>query len=130
MGEAAMTRRTLLGIFAAAPLAAAVGVGCGGKGSTGGQWKGPPGPKVVVTFAPLYSFTKSVMGDHGEIKTILLTTGPHEYHEDFKDAEAIDGADVFFANGLDLEGTLVSTIQKARPSAKAKFVDLGGRLDE
>ncbi|HEY2786595.1 MAG TPA: metal ABC transporter substrate-binding protein [Fimbriiglobus sp.] len=125
-----MLRRTLFTLFVILPLAFVVGFGCISKDGTQVPWPETPGPRVVVTFAPLYSFVKSVMGDRGHIKTILETTGPHEYHPTFDDARTIDGADLFFFNGLNLEGNLISTIQNARPHTKVKFIDLGGKLDK
>jgi ABC-type Zn uptake system ZnuABC Zn-binding protein ZnuA len=121
-----MTRRELLAWLAVTPAAALVG--CKRTGEI--PWLDKPGPRVVVTFAPLHSFATSVMGGHGQVRTILATTGPHDYQPTSDDARLIDGADVFFHNGLGLEGNLVRTIRKARTGTKVVFVDLGAKLDE
>ncbi len=125
-----MTRRTLLAVFATALVAAVIGFGCHRTDSSNGDWPNKPGPKVVVTFAPLHSFATSVMGEHGTVKTILAHTGPHDYQPNADDAKLIDGADLFFQNGLGLEGNLVKTIKAARTGAKVKFIDLGSQLNE
>jgi ABC-type Zn uptake system ZnuABC Zn-binding protein ZnuA len=119
-----MLRRTILALFLTAPLAL---TGCTRK-PVEAVWPDKSGPKVVVTFAPLHSFATAVMGDRGHVKTILAAQGPHEYQPTAEDAKTIDGADLFFHNGLGLEGTLVPTIQKARPGTKVKFVDLGAKI--
>src|SRR6478672_6379907 len=114
-----MLHRTLFGLFLTGLV---VGAACTRR-NDGPIWPDKPGPKIVVTFAPLHSFATSVTGGRGHVKTILATTGPHDYQPTVEDAKAIDGADLFFHNGLGREGNLVPTIQKARPGTKVRFVD-------
>lgn len=115
-------------LSAAVPVFALLVTGCTKK--TSADWPNVPGPKVVVTFAPIHSFVTNVMGDRGHVKTILATTGPHDYQPTTDDAKHIDGADLFFSNGLGLEGNLIKSIKASRSNSKVAFVDLGGRLDE
>src|SRR5262245_29903797 len=120
-----MTRRALLVCVVVS--SAAVGVGCTTK-PPDIPWPDKPGPKVVVTFAPLYSFATAVTGDRGSVRAILATQGPHDYQPKVSDAKLIDGADLFFHNGLGLEGSLVPTIRKARPGTRVKFTDLSAGI--
>jgi len=122
-----MTRRTLFAGLAVASAATLIGFGCTRRPDTV-AWPDKPGPKVVVTFAPLHSFATSVMGTRGTVRTILATQGPHDYQPTAEDAKTIDGADLFFHNGLGLEGSLIPTIRNARPGTKVSFVDLGGKI--
>ena len=42
-------------------------------------WGGKPTPHILVSVPPLYSFAKSVAGDHGEVKCLCTETGPHQF---------------------------------------------------
>src|SRR4051812_807915 len=66
--------------------------------------KDKTGPKVVVSFAPLYCFAVNVAGDDAVVRTPLTTTGPHHFTPTDKDARLIRRANIFFVNGIGLEG--------------------------
>src|SRR5205823_11892200 len=59
--------------------------------------------KVLVTFPPLYCFTKGVAGDDARVVSLLSATGPHEHQANADDAQLAAGADLFLANGLGLD---------------------------
>src|SRR5439155_6981464 len=66
-------------------------------------WPEGKSPRVLVSFAPLYSFVANVAGDDAAVLTLLTTTGPHEYQPTSQDTLKLRQADLFFINGLDLD---------------------------
>src|SRR5258707_15541743 len=96
--------RWLLGA-AVVLLAAALpfrGRGCGG-GNDGNWDPNRSGPKVVVSFAPIYCFAANVAGTDAQIKNAMTTSGPHEFNPSDNEARLLHKADVFFINGLELD---------------------------
>src|ERR1700677_5333113 len=76
--------------------------GCGSKPDD--AWPPHPGPKVVVSFAPYYCFAANVAGDDAVVRTMMTTSGPHHFQPTDKDSLLLRQADLFFINGLGLEG--------------------------
>lgn len=70
--------------------------------------------KVVVTFLPIYWFTKAVAGDAAKVE-ILVPPGTevHEYQATPANVQAIATADVLVKNGLGLEEFLETTVKNA-----------------
>jgi ABC-type Zn uptake system ZnuABC Zn-binding protein ZnuA len=97
-------RNRLLTIAGAAALVVAMftHVGCT---KTENPWNKVPGGKlkVLVTFPPLYCFTRGVAGDDAKVETLLTTAGPHEHSPDASDAHLAFGANLFLASGLTLD---------------------------
>ena len=87
--------------------------------------KDHPGPKVVVSFAPLYCFAVNVAGDDAVVRSIMTTSGPHQFNPTDKDARLLQRADLFFINGLGLEGDKPETLARSSGNRKLKTVDLG-----
>lgn len=110
-----------LGLFAALP-------GCGG--GPDGTWPEGTKPKVVVSFAPLYSFALNVAGDDAVVKNIMTTDGPHDFNPTDADARLLRRADLFLINGLKLDNDLAAKLQKNSGNATLKVVDLGSRIPE
>src|SRR6185437_8786091 len=103
-----------------------LGVGCGGSSPV---WDANrAGPKVVVSFAPLYCFAANVAGDDAQVKAVMTTTGPHEFNPSDTEARLLSGADLFFINGLQLDNGLADTMQRGSGNKRLKIVDLGGRI--
>ncbi len=80
-------------------------------------------PKVVATFLPMYLFTRSVMGNQGQLEVLVPPgTGAHEYQATPANAKSLSQADVVVMNGLDfeefMEGLLKNTSNK-----KVKVID-------
>lgn len=90
-------------------------------------------PKVLVSFAPLYSFAASVAGPDADVKCLLTTTGPHTHGD--ATAHQIDlyrGCDVCFINGLGLEDEADGAVTKLqqRVGDKKNVVNLGATIPE
>jgi len=120
-------RRTFL-----LPLVAAFAVlpfiGCGGGSSP--AWQGhTTGPKVAVSFAPLYCFAANVVGDNGTVKSALSTRGPHDAEVGTDERTMLETADIVLLVGLGLDDN-IATALKAGGRGKAKVVELGEQLDE
>src|ERR1700675_3653076 len=61
-------------------------------------------PKVLVSFAPIYSFAVNVAGDDAAVKCLLTTTGPHTHGDATpRQIDLARGSDVFVINGVGLE---------------------------
>jgi ABC-type Zn uptake system ZnuABC Zn-binding protein ZnuA len=88
------------------------------------------GPKVVVTFAPLYCFAINVAGEDAVVRNMMTTSGPHHFHPTDKDARLLQRADFFFINGLGLEGDKPGTLARSSGNQKLKVVDLGAMIPD
>lgn len=113
---------------------AALLIGCNGGDSTDPWEKAGNKPKVLVSFAPLYSFAKSVAGDDAEVKCLLTTMGPHTHGD--ASPKMIDLArrcDVFIVNGLGLDDgpdSFVPKLEKASANPKWHVLNLGSIFGE
>src|SRR5262245_62000126 len=74
----------ILALFAAVVLMIP---GCGGGDD--GWPKDHPGPKVVVSFAPLYCFAVNVAGDDAVVRNMLTTSGPHHFNPTAAEAKLV-----------------------------------------
>jgi len=91
-------------------------------------WPDKGGPKVVVSFAPLYCFAVNVAGDDATVRNLLTTTGPHHFNPTDKDARLLRRADIFFVNGLGLEGDKPDAMKRGSGNKKLNIVDLGAKI--
>jgi zinc transport system substrate-binding protein len=96
-----------------ASLALALGAaGCGGEGAD--PWGPKTGKKrVVASIVPLHCFAAQIAGDDADVRCLLTTKGPHDFHPSAHDARLIAGADLFLINGLGLEEFLEALIRSA-----------------
>ena len=129
-----MRRRSFVSLALVAVAGLAVLVSGCLKTSTTEPWA-PAGnkPKVLVSFAPLYSFAASVAGPDAEVKCLLTTTGPHTHGDATShQIELARGCDVFFINGLGLEDEgdgIVPKLQKVVANPKWNVVNLGSKIN-
>jgi ABC-type Zn uptake system ZnuABC Zn-binding protein ZnuA len=86
------------------------------------------GPKVVVSFAPLYCFAVNVAGEDAVVRNMMTTSGPHHFNPTDRDARLLQRADVFLINGLELEGDKPATLAKSSGNKALKVVDLGALI--
>ncbi|MBA4066787.1 MAG: hypothetical protein C0501_24385 [Isosphaera sp.] len=123
--------RTGRGRWRAGLLGLALSVaGCGGPADDG--WPADKaGPKVVVSFAPLYCFALNVAGDDAVVRLLPAAAGgAHHFQPTDRDALLLRRADLFLVNGLGLEGGKPAQVKKASGNANLKVVELGGRIPE
>jgi ABC-type Zn uptake system ZnuABC Zn-binding protein ZnuA len=91
-------------------------------------------PKVLVSFAPLYSFAVNVAGDDAEVKCLLTTTGPHTHGD--ATPHQIDlarGCNVFIINGVGLEDEVDGVATKLKTVAGGpnwNVLNLGKKFGE
>jgi ABC-type Zn uptake system ZnuABC Zn-binding protein ZnuA len=92
-----------------------VGVGCGDEdGADGGT--APDRLAVVTTVAPITSIAAAVIGDRADITGIVPEgTSSHTFEPRPSDAEALEGADVVFLNGLQLEEPTKELAEQVAP---------------
>jgi ABC-type Zn uptake system ZnuABC Zn-binding protein ZnuA len=96
-------------------------------------WKDVAGsPRIVVTTAPLYSFTRAVAGKRAAIQCLCTTTGPHHYETDHRDAVLLQSANLFLAVGLQLDDRFSDAMMRMshrdRPPDRLPYVKLGEHL--
>lgn len=118
-------------VLAVAVVAVGLGalpVGCGGSGDS--VWPDRPGPKVVVSFAPVYCWAVNVAGDDAVVKNMMTTTGPHDFNPTDTDARLVRRADLFFINGLGLDNDLANAVKRGSGNSKLNVIDLGEKLDK
>ena len=112
-----------------------------GAATAAGSEDGAPAsrPSIVVTTEVLGSVVTDVVGDVAEVRTLMSGgADPHSWQPSARDSEAIFGADLIVANGLDLEEGLVSVLEQAETDGvpvfhAAEHVDLrasAGRDDD
>lgn len=87
-------------------------------------WPEGPGPRVVVSFPPLYSLVKSVAGDDARVICLLTREGPHGYQYNPRDANLLRTADIFFVNGLTLDDHFTKRMTNACGNSKLRYVEL------
>ncbi len=115
----------LLAVFLAATLAAAA---CGDDDSSGdaasASADGDDGLVVVTTVSPITSIAANVIGDLATIRGVVPEgTNSHTFEPTPSVSEVLEGADVVFVNGLQLEEP---TLELARDvAADATIVELG-----
>lgn len=122
-----MTPRRLLRPAAALALAVALLPGCG-SGDSG--WPDRPGPKVVVSFAPIYCFAVNVAGDAAVVRNMMTGSGPHHFNPTDVEARMVRGADLFLINGLGLDDRQADVIRKSSRNRGLKVIPLGEAIPE
>jgi zinc transport system substrate-binding protein len=120
------TLRPAAVVLAAAVVGTAFMSGCGA--SKDPAWPDKPGPKVVVSFAPLYCFAVNVAGDDAVVKNVMGTTGPHHFNPTDTEARLAARANLFLINGLNLDNDIAGRIQKNSGNKTLKVIDLGSRI--
>jgi len=103
--------------------------GCGGAGDDGWD-KSHQGPRVVVSFAPIYCFAANVAGPDAQVKNVMTTTGPHDFNPTDNDAKLLARADLMIVNGLELDNSLAETLKRGSGNRNLEILDLGARIPE
>jgi ABC-type Zn uptake system ZnuABC Zn-binding protein ZnuA len=93
-------------------------------------WSGKPTPHILVSVPPLYSFAKSVAGEHGEVLCLCKKEGPHHYEYSSTDLRTLRGATRFFSVGLTLDDKFCDAMMKATGTNEDVHVELGDKLTD
>jgi zinc/manganese transport system substrate-binding protein len=79
-------------------------------------------PSVVVTTEVLGSVVTDLVGDTADVQTLMSGgADPHSWQPSARDSEAIFGADLIVANGLDLEEGLLNVLEQAEAEGVELF---------
>jgi ABC-type Zn uptake system ZnuABC Zn-binding protein ZnuA len=101
--------------------------GCGPRPSN--HWPANAGgPRVAVSFPPLYCFAANVVGDAGTVKTVLSSQGPHHADTNVQERVILEEADLFLVNGLGLDDGLARSLAASTGNKNLKIVHLGDKL--
>jgi zinc/manganese transport system substrate-binding protein len=77
--------------------------------------------KILTTIAPLYSFTKNVVGEVAIVNNLLPSgVGPHEYSLSPRDVRKISEAEIIIKNGVNLETWLDKIISPTKNSGNTR----------
>jgi ABC-type Zn uptake system ZnuABC Zn-binding protein ZnuA len=123
--------RLSLRIFAGALVALAGTIpflGCGRPASA--VWPPSNGPRVAVSFPPLYCFAANVVGDYGTVKSVLTAQGPHHADTNVQERVILEEADLFLVNGLGLDDSLARGLAASTGNKRLKIIELGEKLPE
>ncbi|HPC78435.1 MAG TPA: zinc ABC transporter substrate-binding protein, partial [bacterium] len=61
-------------------------------------------PDVVVSFFPLYDFTRNIGGDRIDLTSLIpFSVEPHDWEPGPRDMVKVSSADIFIYNGAGLE---------------------------
>jgi zinc transport system substrate-binding protein len=90
-------------------------------------WSGP-GPRVLTSFPPVYCLAASVAGPDATVQVIMTERGPHDHEYSPTDAVKLEGATLFFINGLGLDDTVAKKMIDGSSNKQVKLVELGEGL--
>jgi ABC-type Zn uptake system ZnuABC Zn-binding protein ZnuA len=99
----------------------------GGRGDAG-EWPDRPGPRVVVSFAPLYCFAANVAGDDAVVKNVMTSKGPHDFDPTADDVRLVAKADLLLVVGLGLDEKKARVMLDGSGNKSGKLVELGAKL--
>jgi len=120
-----MTRFAKVSFVVAVSIAVAMLLSNAGCHKATDPWDGVEGGtlKVLVSFPPLYCFTKAVADKDAKVQTLLSATGPHEHTPSSSDAHLASGANLFLVNGLGLD-EFVTKIVNSTGNKGIKIVEV------
>ena len=93
-------------------------------------WPPKPGPRVLVSFAPLYCFAANVAGDDANVLSVMAESGPHEFDPSPRDAAAVKRADLFVINGLDLDNQIARKMTRNAGRTGLKIVEAASAISK
>jgi ABC-type Zn uptake system ZnuABC Zn-binding protein ZnuA len=76
----------------------------------------------MTSFAPIYSFTTSVVGPDGTVECLLDATGIHDYQMLPRDAVQLSHAQLFFINGLEIDDEFARKLKAGAGNEGLKLV--------
>jgi ABC-type Zn uptake system ZnuABC Zn-binding protein ZnuA len=102
-------------------------IGCSGKVPDSAKDAPSTGPKVVVSFAPLYCFAANVAGGDASVQNVMYATGPHDFNPTDKEMRLLANADIFFIIGQGLDDKQAEAMKKGSGNEKLKVIELAER---
>jgi zinc transport system substrate-binding protein len=96
--------------------------------SSDSTWPDRTGPKVVVSFPPIFCFAVNVAGEDAVVKNMMTTVGPHSFQPTDADARLLRKADLFFINGLGIDNPAAASLKAGSGNKGLKVVALGERI--
>lgn len=105
-------------------------IGLAGCGHHPDPWKeANAGQKRILAVTPaLYCFAKNVGGDKAAVLCLLAEKGPHDYQPTAQDAAKARKADLFLANGLELDD-FVAKVAAVSGNKSLVIFKVGEKLD-
>lgn len=103
-------------------------VGCSGTPDPWGEASSQP--RVLASFPPIASWSKTLLGDRGTVRSLCTTTGPHHYEFQVKDGQLLRRADLFVLNGLSLDDHFTQKLIKGHAHKGMGILNLGNGLPE
>jgi ABC-type Zn uptake system ZnuABC Zn-binding protein ZnuA len=70
----------------------------------------------------------NVAGDDAVVRTMMGSTGPHDFQPTDTDARLVREAGLFFINGLELDNSKADTVKKGSGNNALRIVPLGERI--
>lgn len=116
------------GLLAAAVLFTPFINGCTSKAPDFFKDAKPGQQKVLVSFAPLFTFTHAVGGDECYILCLTTSAGPHEFQGTPADIFKVNKADLYIYNGLTLDEVFTDKMLQNHRNTKLQLLDLGKAL--
>ncbi len=102
--------------------------GCSAARDPWEEAEGAPGAvRVLVSFPPLYCFARNVAGEHARVLCLAVTTGPHDYSPQGRDALKAFKADLLLVNGLGLDDWF-SKVKNSSGNAALPVVEVGAAI--
>src|SRR5437773_263422 len=101
-----------------------------GCGQMPDPWPPAGSPKVLVSFAPLYSFATNVAGEKASVLCLCKNIGPHSYEYNIRDTALLKEADLFLANGLSLDDGFCDKMNKNSGNPKLRYAKVAENLDK
>jgi ABC-type Zn uptake system ZnuABC Zn-binding protein ZnuA len=78
----------------------------------------------------LYCFAANVAGPDAQVKSIMTSTGPHDFNPTDNDARLLAKADLLLINGLNLDDTLADTLKRGSGNRGLTVFNLGERIPD
>lgn len=85
--------------------------------------------QVMTTFYPMYEFTKEIVGEEGDVSSLIPSdTNPHAYEPDSEDLEKISASDVLVYNSTELE-TWVQDLEQNTDTDEILFIEAANQIE-
>jgi len=83
--------------------------------------------RVLVSFTPLYCFTKNVAGEDVDVRCLLAAQGPHDFSPRENEVRMANTADLILINGLGIDEWINKLLLK---NHKSNVFEVGEAIPE